>query len=143
MADPDFLSLEQVLRLHASLIETYGGTDGIRDLGLAQSALAMPQAAFGGQVLHPTIFDQAAAYLYHLVQNHPFIDGNKRIGAASALVFLAMNGIQIDGDEDGLVALTKSVASGKTGKAEIATWLCERACAETEDERDQNGTPSS
>jgi death-on-curing protein len=61
--------------------------------------------------------------LYHLVQNHPFLDGNKRIGAASALVFLAMNEVQIDGDEDGLVALTMSVASGGAGKTEIAEWL--------------------
>ncbi len=123
MGQPNFLSLEQVLRLQANLIEVYGGTAGIRDLGLVQSALAMPQASFGGQVLHPTLFDQAAAYLYHLVQNHPFVDGNKRIGAASALVFLAMNDTQITGDEDGLVALTLSVACGETGKTEIATWF--------------------
>ncbi len=92
-------------------------------MGLLQSAVAMPQASYGGQVLHPTVFDQAAAYLYHLVQNHPFLDGNKRIGAASALVFLAMNDVQIEGDEDGLVALTMSVASGGAGKDEIAEWL--------------------
>lgn len=129
MDQPYFLDLEQVLRLHASLIETYGGTAGIREVGLLQSALAMPQASFGGQVLHPTIFDQAAAYLYHLVQNHPFIDGNKRIGAATALVFLAMNDIQIDGDEDGLVALTLSVACGETGKDAIAQWFRDRLLA--------------
>lgn len=118
-----FLSLEQVLRLHTSLIETYGGAAVIRDLGLLQSALAMPQASFGGQVLHPTVLDQAAAYLYHLVQNHPFVDGNKRIGAATALVFLAMNDLQIEGDENGLVALTMSVACGEIGKDTIAQWF--------------------
>lgn len=123
MDQPYFLSMEQILRLHASLIETYGGAAGIRDVGLLQSALAMPQASFGGQVLHPTVFDQASAYLYHLVQNHPFIDGNKRIGAAAALVFLAMNDIQIASDEDGLVALTLSVACGETGKTTIAQWF--------------------
>ncbi len=123
MAETYFLSLDQVLRLHASLIEHYGGASAVRDLGLLQSAVAMPHASFGGQVLHPTIFDQAAAYLFHLVQNHPFMDGNKRIGAASALVFLAMNDIQIAGDEEGLVTLTMAVASGQSGKAEIATWF--------------------
>ena len=123
MPDSYFLSLDQVLRIHASMVEAYGGAAGVRDMGLLQSAVAMPQASYGGQTLHPTIFDQAAAYLYHLVQNHPFVDGNKRIGAASALVFLAMNDVQIDGDEDGLVALTMSVASGGAGKDEIAVWL--------------------
>lgn len=129
MDQPYFLALEQVLRLQASLIDTYGGAPGIRDLGLLQSALAMPQASFGGQVLHPTVFDQAAAYLYHLVQNHPFVDGNKRIGAASALVFLAMNDIQIEGDETGLVALTLSVACGETGKDAIDQWFRDRLLA--------------
>lgn len=125
MDEPYFLGLDQVLRLHASLIETYGGAEGIRDLGLLQSALAMPQACFGGQFLHSTIFDQAAD-LFHLVQNHPFHDGNKRIGAAAALVFLAMNDVQIVGDEEGLVAVTLSVARGETGKDHIAQWLRER-----------------
>ena len=109
MGQPYVLSLEQVLRLQANLIEDYGGAAGIRDLGLLQSALAMAQAFFGGQVMHPTLFDQAAAYLYHLVQNHPFVDGNKRIGAASALDFLAMNDIQITGDED----ISRDRCSGK------------------------------
>ena len=123
MADPYYLSLEQVLRIHASMVDVYGGATGVRDMGLLQSAVAMPQASYGGQALHPTLFDQAAAYLYHLVQNHPFLDGNKRIGAASALVFLAMNGIQIEGDEDGLVELTMAVASGHLGKEAVADWL--------------------
>ncbi len=125
MADPYFLSLEQVLRIHASMVEVYGGATGVRDMGLLQSAVAMPQASYGGQALHPTLLDQAAAYLYHLVQNHPFLDGNKRIGAASALVFLAMNGIQIEGDEDGLVEVTMAVASGQLGKDAVATWLAD------------------
>jgi death on curing protein len=129
VAQPYYLSLDQVLHLHASLIERYGGATEVRDMGLLQSALAMPQASFGGQTLHPTIFDQAAAYLYHLVQNHPFLDGNKRIGSATALVFLAMNDIQIEGDEEGLVALTLSVATGKTGKEAIAQWLRDRVIA--------------
>ncbi|MFW5829497.1 MAG: type II toxin-antitoxin system death-on-curing family toxin [Planctomycetota bacterium] len=123
MGAPYFLSLDQVLRIHAQMVEHYGGARGVRDLGLLQSAVAMPQASYGGQVLHPTVFDQAAAYLYHLVQNHPFHDGNKRIGAAAALVFLAMNDITAVGDEDGLVDLTMAVASGTTGKEAIAEWF--------------------
>ena len=123
MAIPLFLDLDHMLRLHHSLIEHYGGIDGIRDVGLLQSALAMPQAAFGGQYLHQDLFEMAAAYLYHVVQNHPFLDGNKRTGAASAIVFLAMNDIEIDNDEQGLVDLTLSIATAQAGKAEIAEFF--------------------
>ena len=127
MPTPLFLDLEQIMRLHASMIERYGGTEGTRDLGLLQSAVAMPQMAYGGEYLHADIFEMAAAYLYHLVQNHPFLDGNKRTGAAAAIVFLAMNDIEIEADEDGLVDLTLSVASGKAGKPDIANFFRVRA----------------
>lgn len=120
---PLFLQLEQVLRTHSSLIEQYGGADGVRDLGLLQSALAMPQASFGGQLLHSDLFEMAAAYLYHIVQNHPFIDGNKRTGAAAAIIFLAINDIEIEADEDGLVDITLAVARGEAGKQEIAAFF--------------------
>lgn len=80
-----FLDLDRALRMHRSLIEAYGGSDGLRDAGLLESALAMPQASFDGQYLHADLFEMAAAYLYHIVQNHPFVDGNKRTGAASRL----------------------------------------------------------
>ena len=123
MATPLFLDLDHTLRLHCSLTEHYGGTEGIRDLGLLQSAIAMPQAAYGGEYLHRDIFEMAAAYLYHVVQNHPFLDGNKRTGAASAIVFLALNRVEIDNDEQGLVDLTLSVATGQAGKAEIAEFF--------------------
>lgn len=127
MQTPLFLDLEQVMRLHASMIERYAGTEGTRDVGLLQSAVAMPQMAYGGEYLHADVFEMAAAYLYHLVQNHPFLDGNKRTGAAAAIVFLAMNDIQIEADEDGLVELTLSVARGETGKPEIAAFFRTRA----------------
>ncbi len=123
MALPMFLDLDHVLRLHRSLIEHYEGTDGTRDVGLLQSAVAMPQASYGGEFLHSDIYEMAAAYLYHIVQNHPFLDGNKRTGAAAAIVFLAMNDTQIENDEDGLVALTLSVATGQAGKGEIAEFF--------------------
>jgi death-on-curing protein len=123
MIPPTFLQLDQILRLHQSLIDHYGGMDGVRDTGLLESAIAQPQAGFGGEYLHGDIFMKAAAYMFHLVQNHPFLDGNKRIGAASAIVFLAVNDVQIDNDEDGLIALTLSVATGQLGKDEIADWF--------------------
>ena len=83
----------------------------------------MPQASYGGEYFHADLFEMAAAYLYHIVQNHPFLDGNKRTGAAAAIVFLAMNDVMIENDEQGLVELTLSVATGQIGKAEIAAFL--------------------
>jgi death-on-curing protein len=93
---PDFLSLEDVLCLHADQVRLFGGHEGVRDLGLLESAIAQPQAMFGGEYLHHDIFEMAAAYVFHLVQNHPFCDGNKRTGVVAALVFLDFNGVEID-----------------------------------------------
>ena len=120
---PLFLDMDRVLRVHRSMIEQYGGAEGIHDAGLLHSAIAMPQACFGGEFLHKDRFEMAAAYLYHIVQNHPFVDGNKRTGAASAIIFLAINGVEIEADEDGLVKLTLAVAQGKAGKAQIAEFF--------------------
>jgi len=127
MAAPVFLDMDRVIRTHRSLIEAYGGIDGIRDAGLLHSAIAMPQASFGGQYLHADLFEMAAAYLYHIVQNHPFLDGNKRTGAASAIIFLAMNEWELEADEDGLVEMTLSVACGTVDKTEIAEFFRYRA----------------
>ena len=123
METPLFLDLDQIMRLHCSLLERYGGMEGVRDVGLLHSAIAMPQTAYGGQYMHSDILEMAAAYLYHIVLNHPFFDGNKRTSAAAAIVFLAINEIQIDNDEEGLVALTLSVATGQAGKTEIADFF--------------------
>lgn len=120
---PIFLDLDMVLRTHRSLIERYGGSEGLRDAGLLHSAIAMPQASFGGAPLHKDLFEMAAAYLYHIVQNHPFIDGNKRTGAAAAIIFLDLNGIEIQADEEGLVEVTLRVASGQAGKLEVAEFF--------------------
>jgi death-on-curing protein len=120
---PVFLSLDHVLRAHRSLIENYGGEEGLRDAGLLHSAIAMPMAAYGGELLHTDIFEMAAAYLFHITQNHPFLDGNKRTGAACAVIFLAMNGVEIDADEDGLADITLRVATGEAGKSEIAAFF--------------------
>jgi death on curing protein len=129
-----FLDMDRVMRAHRSLIEAYGGSDGLRDAGLLHSAIAMPQASFGGEYLHKDLYEMAAAYLYHVVQNHPFLDGNKRTGAAAAIIFLAMNDIEIDADEEGLVELTLPVACGNAGKPQIAEFFRLRAHPEPPDD---------
>ena len=120
---PLFLDIGLVLRAHLSLIERYGGETGVRDIGLLHSAVAMPQVSFGGELPHKDLFEMAGAYLFHIVQNHPFIDGNKRTGAAAAIIFLDMNGVEIEADEEGLVDLTLRVACGQAGKEEIAAFF--------------------
>lgn len=121
--DPTFLSLEEVLSLHGDQIRRYGGSEGLRDAGLLSSALAAPRSTFGGELLHPTLFDQAAAYLFHLAKNHPFIDGNKRVALAAALLFLWMNGVEVDTDEDELTDLVLGVAEGRVTKPEVSAFL--------------------
>ncbi|MDX2199598.1 MAG: type II toxin-antitoxin system death-on-curing family toxin [Phycisphaerae bacterium] len=120
---PEFLELEEVLYIHADQIERYGGEGSLRDLELLKSAVAMPHATFDGKFLHRDLFEMAAAYLFHIVQDHPFVDGNKRAGTATALVFLEMNGVAVDADEDALVELVLDVAQGRTDKACIAEFL--------------------
>ena len=90
--EPLFLSLDEVLEIHQQQIKRYGGSAGIRDAAGLESAIATPQATFDGAFLHATIPAMAAAYLFHLCQNHAFIDGNKRVGANAAITFLLMNG---------------------------------------------------
>jgi death-on-curing protein len=89
--DPLFLSLDEVLEIHAQQIELYGGSDGVRDPAGLESAVATPMATFVGEFLHSTIPSMAAAYLFHICQNHPFVDGNKRAGANAAITFLLIN----------------------------------------------------
>jgi death-on-curing protein len=120
---PTFLSLSEVLEIHQDQIKRYGGGSGIRDLGLLQSALSMPAAGFGGRFLHGDLFEMAAAYLFHIVQNHPFVDGNKRTGAVAALIFLALNGIEIDAQEDAFEKMVRQVSEGKANKAAVAEFL--------------------
>lgn len=100
MPTPKFLSKALVLALHQDMIGAFGGTVGVRDEGLLDSALAQPQTTFGGVLLHPTILEQAAAYLYHLSRNHPFMDGNKRTACAVIETFLELNGYQLTLSDD-------------------------------------------
>jgi death-on-curing protein len=120
---PVFLSLAEVLEIHRDQIERYGGHAGLRDLGLLQSALAMPAAGFGGRYLHADLLEMGAAYLFHIMQNHPFIDGNKRTGTVAAIVFLSLNGIELEADETQLEKLVIDVAKGKVGKNTVANFL--------------------
>lgn len=121
--DPVFLSLDEVLVLHEDRIRRYGGTAGIRDLELLSSALGTVSASFGGEFLHGSLFEMAAAYLFHITRNHPFLDGNKRTGLAAALVFLSMNDVEIEAGEDELTDLVLGVAEGRVSKAEVAVFL--------------------
>lgn len=119
----NFVTLDDVLELHAGQIAAYGGSDGLRSAELLQSAIAQPEATFGGKLLHGDVFEMAAAYLFHLVQNHPFIDGNKRIGLEVALVFLELNGATVDADDERLVRLVLGVAQGQIDKPQIAEFF--------------------
>jgi death-on-curing protein len=120
---PIFLNLEEVVDIHRDQIERYGGTLGVRDWGLLQSAVAMPSATFGGRFLHSDLLEMAAAYLFHIVQNHPFIDGNKRVGAVAADVFLALNDVELKASEDDYAELVLSVARGEASKSAVAEFL--------------------
>ncbi len=123
MKKPRFLTLAEVLLIHQNQIESYGGSYGLRDPGLLSSAAAMPESMFSGSYLHEDIFHMAAAYLFHICQNHPFVDGNKRTGLAVCLVFLDINGIEIDDKNDELYDMVIHVTSGKLKKTEIAGIL--------------------
>ena len=121
--EPLFLTIDEVIEIHQELIEEFGGSAGLRDRGLLESAVHEPMAQFGGQFLHADLFEMPSAYLFHLVKNHPFIDGNKRIGAAAAVVFLRMNGITLPDDEPAFSNLVLAVATGEAGKREINEYL--------------------
>jgi len=118
-----FLTLDEILAIHADQIARYGGAMGIRDRGLLESALAMPEATYAEEELHPTLAEKAAAYLFHLRKNHPFVDGNKRAGLAVSLVFLAVNGVRIKATDDELVELILAVVEGARSKADVAVFL--------------------
>lgn len=120
---PIFLTLAEILEFHDEMIRDFGGSPGVRDLALAESAVAMPQAGMGGEFFHAFPFEMAAAYAYHIAQNHPFIDGNKRTAFSSALTFLEVNGYAVLGGEAELEAATREIASGKLDKKGFAVLL--------------------
>jgi death-on-curing protein len=120
---PEFLEVEDILLIHADQLERYGGLAGLRDHGLLVSAVSMPRSTYGGEFLHGDLFAMAAAYLFHITRNHPFLDGNKRTGAAAALVFLDLHGIEVAATDDALYDLVIAVAKGDIGKDAVAAFL--------------------
>ncbi|MEA3364510.1 MAG: type II toxin-antitoxin system death-on-curing family toxin, partial [Candidatus Hydrogenedentes bacterium] len=104
-----FLTVEEVLYFHRAQIDLFGGSMGVRDPGLLESALAQPSASFGEEYVHKGLFEMAAAYLFHIVRNHPFVDGNKRVGIESAIAFLALNGVETDAPDDELESIVLAV----------------------------------
>ncbi len=125
MTEPVWLSRNVVLAVQEELLAQFGGLAGIRDEGLVDSALGRPEnlLAYGS----PLIFDLAAAYAYGIIKNHPFVDGNKRIGFMAAYIFLGSNGQELDAPEEEAVLQTLALAAGNVGTDEYAAWL-EKSC---------------
>ena len=122
----EYLSEQQVLHLHRVMIGATGGSAGVRDSGLLQSALARPAAAFGGQDLYESVPAKAAALMHSIVSNHAFVDGNKRVAVAAAELFLLANGFRLSADTDALEELTMAAASAHIGVEEIRIWIEQR-----------------
>jgi death-on-curing protein len=118
-----FLTLAEVIEIHSNQIKLYGGKDGILNISLLSSAVAMPYASFSGKFLHHDIYEMEAAYAFHICQNHPFVDGNKRTALASTLVFLELNGVSILDPSEKLYEAMMSLASGKLSKEAFADIL--------------------
>jgi death-on-curing protein len=125
--DPLFLTLDEVLSLHEQQLRLFGGSAGIRQIDLLQSAMGNVEATFGEVFLHETIFEMAAAYLYGICRNHAFVDGNKRTAVAAALAFLRMNEIKVRANEDDFYDLVIGVAEKRVSKAAVAVFLEENS----------------
>lgn len=122
-SEPIFLTLDDVLRIHDHQIAEYGGKDGILDINQVESAIAQPCQTFGGAFLHPDVPSMAAAYFYYLAAGHGFEDGNKRTGVHASLVFLGLNGIEIEWDDDEVEELALNVASCQIEKDEVVAFF--------------------
>ena len=122
-----YLTLSEVLELHRRVIELTGGADGVRDLAGVQSAVVQPQMTFDGDELYPSLIDKAAALCFSLVMNHPFVDGNKRIGHAAMETFLILNGHELDADVDDAESLFLKLAGGDVERDELVGWITANA----------------
>ncbi len=118
-----YISIDYVIKLHDQLVDQYGGRKGILNLGLLMSALEMPKATFNGRDLHRTVYDKAAAYLFHLIKNHPFVDGNKRTAAMVSILFLSTNKSTFSFDNDEYENLILQVAKSEVSKKEIQQFF--------------------
>lgn len=121
--EPVFLSIDNILSIHARMIDEFGGLSGVADQGLLESAVAMPSAGFAGEFLHKNLPAMAAAYLFHICKNHPFFDGNKRVAVVASEIFLNINGMQLDVDNEELKQLCLGVAAGEISKDETVTFF--------------------
>lgn len=121
-----YLSRGQVLELHGLQIARFGGSPGLRDKGALESAVARPQMTFGGEDLYPDVPAKAAALMHSLVMNHPFVDGNKRVGAHAALLFLIANHFQPGFAPEELTEVTLGVARGEGSAEALAIWIRQR-----------------
>lgn len=118
-----FLSADVVLMIHRRVIDEFGGDPGLRDRGLLESAVAMPQSTFGGVDLHAGLPEKAAAYHFHLCANHPFMDGNKRVAVVAAEVFLLINGQELSASDNDVEDLTTGVAAGRLSKDHVIEFF--------------------
>jgi death on curing protein len=121
------LSVDQLLRLHQIHLRVFGGSPGRRDRGGLEAAAARPQMTFGGEDLYPDLAAKAAALMHSVLMNHPFVDGNKRVGAMAAELFLAVNGYQLDASDEALADLTFAVARGEVSPEALSIWIRQRS----------------
>ncbi len=119
----EFISVDDIIQAHDELLQLTGGMAGLRDLGALESATAQPMMTFGGQDLYPSLEEKAAALAFSLKSNHPFVDGNKRVGHAAAATFLRLNGYRIVADVDDQEAMILAVASGQATRDDLLDWL--------------------
>lgn len=125
MKEPSFLTLAEVLDIHQDQIKRHGGKTGLRDRGLLESAISIPQSGFGGKFLHGSLFEMAAAYAYHISQNQPFVDGNKRTALGAALIFLELNGKSVADPKGRLYEAMIGLANDKLDKKGLAKMFKE------------------
>ena len=118
-----YLTLAEVVELHRHLLQATGGAPGIRDFGALESAIAQPKATFADVDLYPTLAEKAVALAFSLVQNHPFVDGNKRVGHAAMEIFLVLNGTEIDATVEDQERLMLDVAAGRISRSHLIDWL--------------------
>lgn len=122
----EYLSIEQVLGLHRALVRAFGGADALRDRGALEAAVARPPMTFGGEDLYADVASKGAALMHSLVLNHPFVDGNKRVGVAAAEYFFTCNGETLEASDEELERLTLDVAQGKVQIEALAIWFRQR-----------------
>lgn len=126
----EYVSCEQVVAIHRALLERFGGGDGLRDAGGLEAAVARPAMTFGGDDLYPDLGSKAAALMHSLVLNHPFVDGNKRVGAAAAELLVVLNNHTLSASDDDIVRMTLATAEGRISVEALTVWFRQRLCSQ-------------